>query len=483
MADETNPAETTENVEAPVDNLPPNTVTIEDAGDATKKITIEVSRERIDAKYNEIFGELRTSAQVPGFRMGHAPRRLLEKRFSKEVGQDVRNAVVSEALGKAVEANDLKILGEPDIKMDELVLPESGNFTFSITVEVKPEFDLPEYAGIEVSKPAAEVTDERIDQALKMFLSHRGTVAPTTEGAEEDDTIVADVKLTGEGIGTRKIEAQELQVGPAALEGIPLENLGEKLAGAKAGETVTVEATVPETHAEEAWRGKTAKFELAIQEVKRMEVPELTDELAGDFGFENVAGFRDYVRGSLEQRMAAESQQTMRDQVCKYLLDNTKVELPAGVAARNTVNALRRRYVDLLQRGVPREQIDQNLELLQAQAGEQAQVELKLSFVLEKIAEKEEITVEEGEINSRIAQMAAQYGRRPERLRSEMTSEGTLDQVGVQIREQKALDKLLEMAKVTDAAPEAAEEAGKAKKPKKAAAKSKKKTDEGEKKE
>lgn len=466
-----------ETPEAPADNLPPNTVTVEDAGEAIKKITIEIDRKRIDAKFNEMFGELRESAIVPGFRKGHAPRRLIEKRFGKEVGEDVRNSLISESLGSAIEDKGLKILGEPDIKLDEIELPETGNLTYSVTVEVKPDFDLPDYKNIPVTDTSVEVTDASVDEAIKNFLSSRGVMAPVDGKAEAGDLVVADVSFSGEGIDAQTRENVELRVAPGVVEGVPLEDLGEKLTGVKAGgKAVKVETEIPEGHPTEDWRGKKIAFEISPKEIKRLEVPALTDELAGEFGFENAAELTDYVRARLSQRAQIEAQQAKRDQVARYLLDNTKLDLPAGVAARMTAAALRRRYIDLLYRGVPREQIEQNLEMLQAQAGEQARTELKLSFILESIAEAEEITVEEGEINARIAQMAASYGRRPERLRSELANEGTLEQVGVQLREQKTIDKLLSMAQVTAPAEKAAPADEPAKPAKKAKA-SKKKAD------
>lgn len=444
------------------DGLPENNVTIEDAGEATKKITIEVPRQRIDAKFNEMFGELHESAMVPGFRKGHAPRRLLEKRFGKEVREDVRNVLVSEGLQSAIESEEINMLGEPDIDLDAIELPEEGDFSFSVEVEVQPEFDLPDYKGIKVEQVSTEVTDERLGEALKGFLANRGQLKPVDGPAEEGDLITADVKVSGEGIDVSR-EAVELRVAPGAVEGIPLEELGKQLAGAKADQAVTIESDVPEGHPEEDWQGKKVTVEITPKEIKRLDVPDLTDELAEEYGFDTAEGFREYVKERLASQLEIESQQQMREQVAQYLLDNTEVQLPAKVAQRQAAGVLRRRYVDLLYRGVPRDQIDQNLELLQARATEQARRDLKLQFILTKIAEAEDVEVTEGEVNARIAQMAMQYGRRPERLRQEMANEGSLGEVEVQIREQKAMDKLLEMAEVSEAKGETAKSQGKTK--------------------
>jgi len=430
------------------DGLPANKVTIEDAGPASKKITIEIDRARIDGKFDEIFGDLRKNAQVPGFRVGHAPRRLLEKRFGKEAAEDVRNGLVADALGKVAEDTEMRILGEPDIKLEEIELPEEGNLVFSVEVEVSPEFDLPDYKGIKVTEPSIEVSEERVAETTQNILSARGVLKPTDEPAAEGDQLVADVALAGEGID-QKQENVEYQVAPAAFMGVAMEDLGEKLAGATAGSTVEVAATVPDAHENEDWRGKAVTVTFDIKEVKRLEVPELTDELAKEFGMDSAEAFGEFVKERLAVQLESERQQSMQQQVSQYLLDNTKIDLPEGVAARQAARVLQRRYVDLLYRGVPREQIDQNLELLQARASEEAAEELKLAFILDRIAEEVDVTVDEGEVNARIADMAVRQGRRPERLRSEMANEGNLDELETRIREQKTVDKLLAMAEMT----------------------------------
>ncbi|NLF30751.1 MAG: trigger factor [Planctomycetes bacterium] len=453
MSDETtNTPDVEESASAEQDTLPANKVAIEDAGPSTKKITIEIDRARIDAKFDSIFGDLRRNAQVPGFRVGHAPRRLLEKRFGKEAAEDVRNGLVAEALGKVAEDSDLRILGEPDLKLDDIELPDEGNLVFSVEVEVSPEFDLPDYKGIKVDEPSIEVTEERAAETTRNILSARGTLAPTDEPAAAGDQVVADVAMAGEGIEEKR-ENVEYQVAPAAFSGVPLEDLGEKLTGAKAGSTVQVKATVPQGHANEDWRGKEVAVTFDVKEVKRLEVPELTDELAKEFGMESAEAFGGFIKERLGAQLETERRQSMRQQVVTHLLEKTKIDLPEGLAARQAARVLQRRYIDLLYRGVPREQIDQNLELLQARASEEAADELRLSFILDRIAEAEKITVEEGEVNARIAEMAMRQGRRPERLRSEMSGEGSLGELENRIREQKTLDRLLELAEIAPQAP------------------------------
>ncbi len=440
--------------EAAEAKLPESSVTVEDAGTLKKKVTISVPRQRIDAKFEEMFGELGRTAQVPGFRIGRAPRRLIEKRFGKEVTQDVRNALVGEAMGSALEGRDFKVLSEPEIALEEIELPEEGELSFSFEVEVAPEFDLPEYKGIEINRPPAQVTDERVEEALTSYRKGYGKLKPTKRAARAGDVVVADVKIAGEQI-EHAVSNVELRVAPGQIEGIPLEDLSKALEGVKAAESCRMQTEVPSGHPDENWRGKQVEITLELKEVKRLELPALDEHLAEQAGFASVDELRQVVRSNLQVRAQAEQQGAMREQVCKYLLDKTGLDVPEGVAGRYASQLLARRYVGLMLEGVPREQIDRNLERLEAAAAAQATRELRLSFILGKLADAEGIEVDEAEVNARIAQMARQYKRRPERLRQEMTNEGTLDHVSSAIREEKAIARVLESAKIVDVAPEA----------------------------
>ena len=387
---------------------------------------------------------------MPGFRIGRAPRRLLEKRFGREVGEDVRNALVGESLGQVEEKTKLKTVGEPDLDLDEIKLPESGPLVYSLEVEVAPEFDLPELEGIAVEKRTIEVNDERINRALDESRPHYARYEPTADAAAAADTIVAAARISGEGIETLERDAQTLRVAPGQVEGLPLVDLGTALAGKKAGQTATLRVNVAQAHPNEAWRGKTLTVELTINEVRKRVLPALDDAFAQSHGMDKISELRDVVRKSLSARVEQEARRLMREQVRQHLLDSVVLDIPQGAAERHTARVLQRRALDLLHRGVPRERIDENLTELQAAADEEARIQLKLEFILAKIAEEKGLEVGDEEVNARIAEMARQTGRRPERLRQELDADGSLSVVYLSLRDEKVLDFLLDKANVTE---------------------------------
>ena len=142
-------------------------IKIEDAGPGTKKVSIEIPRERIDAKLQEQFKELRQQAAIPGFRVGHAPQKLIEKRFATDVRDQVRRALISESYEQAVEKNSLQVIGEPQFdNPDSIQIPESGSLTYTFEVEVQPDITLPELSKLKVKRPKIEVSDDNVQQAL-----------------------------------------------------------------------------------------------------------------------------------------------------------------------------------------------------------------------------------------------------------------------------------------------------------------------------
>jgi len=432
------------------DNLPETQVDVEDAGVLRKKITVTVARERIDAKLGEMFGDLSKTALVPGFRIGHAPRRLIEKRFGQDVSEDVRNALIGEAIGHAVEKSKINTLGDPEIDLSKIKLPDAGAMSFSFEVEVSPEFDLPELKGIAVEKPRIEITDQRIVEQMDRLREMRATYQPTDEAAADGDAITADVKISGEGVAEVSRSGVNLRVAPAQVEGIPLVELGKALAGKKASQTASLTAKVSQAHPNEAWRDKELTVAVTINQVRRRILPELNDEFARGMGLDSLELLRAKVHAGMQASIDTEIRGAMRAQVEKYLLDNVKLDLPEGMLSRHTRNLLVRRYLTLMERGVPRERIDEHLTELQTDVSEQAQRDVRLRFILAEVINKLKIEATDGEVNAYITAIARQYERRPERMRQELEAEGSLQGVAVAICEDKALDALLADAKIVE---------------------------------
>jgi len=460
-------------------------VEVEDVGTLRKKLTITIPRETIDERLEAQYGELSRDALVPGFRKGRAPRRLIEKRFGSEVSEQLSTELVGSGYLAAVDKAELKVLGDPmiwiKVKQDQaegdagpaeteklvtvreafehIKLPEQGPLTFACEVEVQPEFDLPKLEGIPIEKPSIQITDEDVTRQIDRFRAMRGTYEPVTDGGiEQDDLVIAHVAMRVDGRVIKQEENVRLAARPQRVDNIPLEELGQVLAGAKPGDTRSIEAQIPDEYERPDLAGKTATFELTIQEIKRLVLPPLDEAFLNALGFENEQDLRDWIRNDLEARLDETIRRGMRAQVFRYLLENTRLDVPVGLSQRQADRVVARRMLELRREGVPEAEIEKRLDELRTSASEQASADLKLFFIMEKIAQTLEIEATEDEVNGQIALIARQYNRRFDRVRDELAQRGMLDQLYLQIRDDKIVDRLIEQAEVTEKAPDQAEE-------------------------
>ena len=428
-------------------------VTIEDAGVATKKVTVQIPESRITETLQNQFKELRGQAVLPGFRAGHAPAKLIEKRFTKEVRQDVTRTLLQESYQQAVEKNNLQVLGEPEFeKAEEIQLPESGDLSYTFSVEVQPEFTVPELTSLTIKKPSVTITDEHVQQALTNLREQQGTLLPVEDrGIKAGDIVTADVHVKSGDEVVMHQHDQVFKVQATTIAGIKLDNLVETLEGAKSGDEKTATLTGPEGHPNEKIAGKEVKVEFKIKDIREQELAEINDEFLEQLGFKNQDELLAALREEMELRVKNDVQNAMRDQVAKALLEQTTIDLPEKISSRQEGRIVQRRAIDLMQRGVPEAQIVQNIELLKGGAKEEAIRELKLNFILAKVAEQQGVEVTEGELNGNIAAIAEQRGLRPEKLKQQMASEGSLQTLYTRLVELKAIDKILEHAKIEDA--------------------------------
>jgi trigger factor len=291
-----------------------------------------------------------------------------------------------------------------------------------------------------------------VDTQVNRLRSMRGTLEPVTEGGvQADDYITADLKISSEGQVLKEQTGVRLAARPQVVDGIVVEKLGEALTGGNTGDTRTATATIPDDYPNAEYRGKEASLEFAIKEVQRMKLPELSEEFVKSWGFESEKDLRDYIRQDLEGDLEAEVRRGLRGQVSKYMLDNASFELPERLSTRQIQMVTAHRILDLYRRGVAPAEAEKMMDDLRTSSREDAIAELKLAFIMEKLAETIEVDVTEGEINNQIAAIARRQGQRFDRVRDQLVKEGSLNSLYLRLRDDKILDELIGKANVTEA--------------------------------
>jgi len=428
------------------------TVEMKDIGPCKKHIKVTVARTDIDKRFDEKIKELVTDAEVPGFRPGKAPRKVIVRRFHKDVSDQLKGQILLASLEQLAEENDIAPLSPPNINPASIVIPKEGPFVYEFDVEVRPEFDLPNYKGLKIKRPIKTFTDADVDLEQRKILSRFGKTIPKPVGAVEmGDHIVADMttKFNDQVIGTAKEITLRVDDTLAFKDGVA-DKFGAQVKGAKAGDTRTVDITLSDAVGAPQLRGQKVQAVLEIKELKTTELPELTHDFLHNFGVHTPEALTEKVRGVLESRLEYSQRQAAREQVLAQIAASATWELPSDLLTRQARNAMNRRVMEMREAGMSDQEIAGRQRLLQQDVLQTTAASLKEHFVLQKIAEVEKIDVDDDEIDAEIEYLADQSNQSPRRVRAQLEKDDLVETLAVQIIERKTLDLILESAEYED---------------------------------
>lgn len=424
-------------------------ISVDERGSCERHITVSVSREDIDRYFDKEFSEIMTTAQVPGFRSGRAPRKLVESRFRKDVSEKVKNELLMDSLSQVNEEEEFSAISEPDIDPEAVKLPDEGAMTFEFDLEVRPEFEVPKWKGLSIKEPVREFSDEDVDRTLQELLGRRGRLVPSDGPAEEGDYITANLTFKHGDEVLSHAEEEVIRIRPVlSFRDGKIKTFGRLMSGAKGGDTVETEVKLSDSAPNKALRGRKVKAIFDVLEVKKLELPELTTELLDELGgFELEADLRDAVKDQLERQLEYEQRRQAREQVTDALTVVADWKLPPELLKRQSNRELERAVMELQRSGFGEEEIRahenelrQNSEVATARA-------LKEHFILERIAEDEEVEADEADYDQEIQLIADNAHESPRRVRARLEKSGSMDVLRNQIIERKVIELILEQAK------------------------------------
>lgn len=434
-----------------------NKVKVEDLGSCRKKLTITIPGSTVTEQLETQMATLAVEAALPGFRPGHVPRRLIEKKFGGAVKLECKNQLIAQAYSQAIQDNKLNVLAEPEGN-DELAALEVNpgkDLTFHLEVEVAPEFDLPAMDGLEVKKPLITVKDEQITEQIDRLRTNEGSLETQEKAAPGDYCIGKGTMKDASGKVLLDLDGAVIQVpekdkGPkGAILGVMVEDFGKQIGLPKGGDELTVKCKGPDVHERVDVRGKDLVITFKVERVERIMPAKLEDILA-KLGMADENQMKEQVRNRLEQRAAIEQQAAMRQQVARKLVEMIKMDMPKNVSARQAERNLARARMELAYRGLDAAEVENRIAEMRGGSAEQAVSELKLFFIMNKAAQEFGVQVTEDEVNGRIYQIAMERRVRPDKLRAELIQTNQVGMVVQQVREHKAMDALLARAKVTE---------------------------------
>ena len=414
----------------------------------TLKITVDNNKfeEAVNKAYNKTKGKY----NIPGFRKGKAPKVVIETQYGKGVFyNDAIDMLFPEVYPEAIKELNIDPIDRPDLDIEEI--SKDNGLVMVVNVEVKPEFELGAYKGIEISKVDNTVSEEDVEARLNEMVNRNARLTSVEDKAlENGDTAVIDFEGFENGVAFEggKGENYNLVIGSNTF--IP--GFEDQLVGKKAGEEVEVNVTFPETYHAENLAGKPVVFNVKVNDVKVKEVPALDDEFAKDTTeFETLAELRADVKAKLEEQAKNAADAEMRNALVEKVSANTEVEVPEAMVQHQIDNMLMELNYQLQYQGLNLEQLLQmtgrGLDELREERRADAERLVKSSLVLEAIAEKENVEANDADVDAEIEKMATMYNMEVEKIKSSLR-ETDIEDIKGQIKIRKTLDLLVENATI-----------------------------------
>lgn len=421
-------------------------VDVKETSACERHVTVTVPRDDIEKYFAKQFDDLVPKAEVPGFRVGKAPRQLVEKKFRKQLANQVKGSIIMDSLSQVSETQDFSAISEPDLDFEQVNIPDEGDMTYEFNIEVRPEFEVPTWKGLKLERPEREFTEEDIDEHL-VNLSHQfSDLAPVDEAIAADDYAVCNVSSSLDGKPINSQEEVAIQVRPTlSLADCTIEKFDKLMVGASADEKKTTTAEISEHSDNEELRGKKVDIEFEILDVKRIEGKD-PEQVAKQLGIESVEKLRELVRSSMEERLNYAQRETIREQISTVLTESANWELPPDLLRRQSKRELDRSVMEMRSSGFSEQEIIARENTLRKNILEKTETLLKEHFILEKIAEEENIEDEPQDYELEIARIAVQQNDSPRRVRARLERAGQMDSLRNMIIERKVIEQITDNA-------------------------------------
>ena len=411
-----------------------------------------IPQSEVQRYLKEAYDELVPEAQVPGFRSGRAPRKLVEKQFKDRVTEQVKGSLLMDSLSQVTEAEDFSAIGEPDFDYNSIKVPDTGDFKYQFQIEVRPQFDTPDWKGLKLNKPVEQIADDDIQDAIDRVLSKYATLEATDAPAEIADKllITATFKHDGKTLSEMDEERVTLESRLSFTDAV-CEDFGKLMVGAKEGETRNGKVKVAAGAADEQLQGKELDVTFHIVEVLKRENPELTPAFLEELGdFESEDELREFVRDSLTRQADYRTQQELRKGVVTALAGSADFELPESLVNRQTIRELERKVLELRRSGFDEDSIRRYVNASKQNAQASTESALREHFILEQIAEEEKIDADESDYDAEISLIAQQSDLPARRVRARLEKQGQMDALRNQIVERKVIEMIVDAAKVKE---------------------------------
>ena len=428
---------------------------LKDAGTARKIAIVSFDAEEIKTKENEACKEIGKIANIPGFRKGKAPANVIRKRYSKELKDELTRKVSTDAYESILDNKDIKVYSI--LKVDAGELSTENGASVEVTVDLEPEFEIPDYENFEVTVHPTDVSDEDIENEINTLRDQRASFDEVDREAEEGDYIKCsyegelDGKAVAEILPDKPMYGKQTNTWEEAgqAKGLGVDAIAQGVVGMKSGDKKEVEASFGDDFEIAPLAGKKVSYKLEVHEVREKKPPELNEDFFKSMKVENLEELKDRVLTDLESRKKRDNQNAKRSQVTQKILETPDFPLPQQAVDDESNSIFQSRAQRAIQQGTKQEDIESNKDELWKEAKTQGEARVKLTLVLSKIAEKEKVEVNNEDLARAATQEAMMMRKDPtayikelskdrrqlQRLRQDILHDKTLDLVADKTKE------------------------------------------------
>ena len=418
-----------------------NVKSVEKKEKSTVELVIEVGAEEFEAAVQKVYLKQRGKIAIPGFRKGHAPRKIIEAMYGTGVFyEDAINDVYPGAYAQAVEQEKLDAVAWPSV---EVVSVGKEGLTFKAVVTVRPEVKLGQYKDLTAEKPAVTVTDEDIEGELKPYINRATRMVTVDRPAGNGDTVVIDFEgfMDGKPFDGGKGEGHSLELGSNSF--IP--GFEDQLVGVKAGDEKDVNVSFPEDYHAQELAGKPALFKVKVHEVKEKQLPALDDEFAKDVSeFDTLDAFKKDLADKLTKRREEQAERTFQAAVMEQVMNNMEVDIPDAMVefeADNMVNDMAQR---IQSQGIPFDQylsmMGMNMNMMHEQAKAAAMERVRRDLALGAVVDAEQIAISDEEVEEEYKRLAEEYHMELDKVKQAVEAENVRKELSVKKAEQLIYD-------------------------------------------
>ena len=436
-------------------------IQLNNVSETRKSIVVTLDRSEVDAEHQATVVEFSKFAQLPGFRPGKAPASMILKRYAKEIAGEFKQKVVSKAYKSALDQEKLEVLNV--VNLEEGTIEAGLSAAVTVTVDVSPEFTLPDYVGLPTEIAPTEATDSEVEAVIEGLRGERADFKVADRAAQKTDYVKLSYEGTLDGKPVAEIVPEKQIYGkvPQTWEEVEgtnegvLPGLGKELAGLRTGDKKTVTITFPSDFAPAPpLAGKAASYAIEVLEIRERMLPELNEEFFKSQQVDSLDALKASVRSNLKLRKDYENQTAQRRQVTEAIAGKIEFPVPQSLIDSETQSVLRQFIEENMRRGVPQDQFEKDKKELFAGAQKAAAQRVKVQLILAKIAVAEKITVSERDIDNFIYREASRTGQKPDKLVKDLTKDrDQLRAIQQNIIFDKAVDFLVSKASVSTTQP------------------------------